>query len=253
MRKLVKQPFGWIAHLTHENITDIPMARNFVSIAMFTVVVGMSLLTRDLAAQPDARHQSVGNTRAPQAGSMQFDIPSLSLQAALDAFGEQTGFAGLYSAASIQGLNSAAISGRYTADTALRLLLEGSGLEANFTAPDAFVLEPIPRTDVNIQRNVAYDALLQAGVREAFCRDPLIAALDYRIALRFHVDAKGRITEALLLDSSGNKRRDNAILQALKTVDLGRGPADISLPFFMLILPQQAAAGDCRGITGAGR
>ncbi|MNJ94557.1 Ferric-pseudobactin receptor precursor [compost metagenome] len=250
MRKLVKQPFGWIAHLTHENITDIPMARNVVSIAMFTVVVGMSLLTHDLAAQPDTSRQSVVATRAPQAGSMQFDIPSLPLQAALDAFGEKTGFAGLYSAASIQGLNSAAVSGRYSADAALRLLLEGSGLEANFTAPDAFVLEPVQHTAASIQRNVAYDGLLQAGVREAFCSDPLIAALDYRIALRFHVDAKGRITQAVLLDSSGNKSRDHAILQALKKVDLGRGPVDTSLPFFMLVLPQQLAASDCAGMAG---
>ncbi|ABR91129.1 Uncharacterized conserved protein [Janthinobacterium sp. Marseille] len=226
------------------------MARNVVSIAMFTVVVGMSLLTRDLAAQPDTFRQSVVATRAPQAGSMQFDIPSLPLQAALDAFGEKTGFAGLYSAASIQGLNSTAVSGRYSADAALRLLLEGSGLEANFTAPDAFVLEPVQPTAASIQRNVAYDGLLQAGVREAFCSDPLIAALDYRIALRFHVDAKGRITQAVLLDSSGNKSRDHAILQALKKVDLGRGPSDTSLPFFMLVLPQQLAASDCAGMAG---
>ncbi len=250
MRKLVKQPFGWIAHLTHENITDILMARNVVSIAMFTVVVGMSLLTRDVAAQPDTSRQSVVATRAPQAGSMQFDIPSLPLQAALDAFGEKTGFAGLYSAASIQGLNSTAVYGRYSADAALHLLLEGSGLEANFTAPDAFVLEPVQNTAANIQRNVAYDGLLQTGVREAFCSDPLIAVLDYRIALRFHVDTKGRITQAVLLDSSGNKSRDHAILQALKKVDLGRGPADTSQPFFMLVLPQQVAASDCAGMAG---
>jgi len=250
MRKLVKQPFGWIAHLTHENITDIPMARNVVSIAMFTVAVGMSLLMRELAAQPDSPRQSVTAIRAPQAGSMQFDIPSLPLQAALDAFGEKTGFAGLYGAASIQGLNSTAVSGRYTADAALRLLLEGTGLEANFTAPDAFVLEAVAPAAVNMQRNIAYDGLLQSGVRAAFCRDPLIATLDYRIALRFHVDAQGRITQAFLLDSSGSKSRDRAILQALQKVDLGRGPADISLPFFMLILPQQLAASDCAGTAG---
>ncbi len=253
MRRLLevlKQPLVWIAHLIHENITHIPMARRIVSIAMYTVVVGMSLLMRDLAAQPDVRHLPTHTQAVSMAGSMQFDIPAQSLQTALDAYSEQTGYSGLYSASSIQGLLSAPVSGHYTPDVALRLMLEGSGLAATFTAADAFVLEPQAKTTNSKQDNTAYSALLQSGVRDAFCRDPIIAALDYRIALRFYVDVKGRITQPLLLDSSGNKTRDHAILQALKKVELGRGPSDTTLPFFMLILPQQlAAGGDCRALA----
>ncbi len=245
-----KHFYGRIAHLIHENITHIPMARNVVSIAMYTVVVGMSLLMRDLAAQPDVHQLSTRVQPAPVTGSMQFDIPAQPLQAALDAFSEQTAYSGLYSASSIQGLMSTPVVGRYTADAALRLLLEGSGLAATYTAADAFVLEPQVKISASKPDNIAYSALLQSGVRDAFCSDPIIAALDYRIALRFYVDARGRVMQPLLLDSSGNKSRDHAILQALKKVDLGRGPADTSLPFYMLILPQQlAAGGDCRAMT----
>lgn len=226
------------------------MARRIVSIAMYTVVVGMSLLMRDLAAQPDVRHLSTRAQAALVAGSISFDIPAQALQAALDAYSEQTGYSGLYSASDIQGLISTPVSGSYTAEAALRVLLEGSGLVATFTAADAFVLEPQIKTTQGKQESHIYAALLQSGVRDAFCREPLLAALDFRIALRFYVDIKGRITQALLLDSSGNKVRDSVILQALKKVDLGRGPSDLSLPFFMLILPQQlAAGGDCRAVT----
>lgn len=226
------------------------MARRVVSIAMYTVVVGMSLLMRDLAAQPDVRQLSSRAQAAPVAGSISFDIPAQALQAALDAYSEQTGYSGLYSASDIQGLISTPVFGSYTADAALRVLLEGSGLTATFTAADAFVLEPQIKTTQAKPESLAYSALLQSGVRDAFCREPLLAALDFRIALRFHVDAKGRITQPLLLDSSGNKARDGAILHALKQVNLGRGPMDATLPFFMLILPQQlAVGGDCRATT----
>ncbi|WP_233588392.1 secretin and TonB N-terminal domain-containing protein [Herminiimonas sp. KBW02] len=226
------------------------MARRIVSIAMYTLVVGMSLLMRDLAAQPDVRHLPARAQSALVAGSMLFDIPAQPLQAALDAYNEQTGYSGLYSASAVQGLFSTQVSGSYTADAALRVLLEGSGLAATFTAADAFVLEAQIKTTQGKQESHTYPALLQSGVRDAFCREPLLAALDFRIALRFYVDVKGRVTQALLLDSSGNKARDSAILQALKKVDIGRGPSDLSLPFFMLILPQQlAASGDCPAVT----
>lgn len=225
------------------------MARSVVSIAVFALVAGMSLLMHSAVAQPDSSHQVPGIVSEPVGRSMLFNIPAQSLQTALDAFGEQTRFAGLYSAASIKGLMSAPVSGRYTPDVALRLMLERTGLEVHYTAPDAFVLETIiaPNT---VERNAVYDGMLQAGVRDVFCREPAIAALSYRIALRFYVDIKGRITQALLLDSTGDTGRDKAILQALKKVDLGRGPANTSLPFFMLILPQQLATdGDCRGMA----
>lgn len=218
-------------------------------IAVFALVAGMSLLMHKADAQPNLSHQMSPAANETVAGSMLFNIAAQPLQNALDVFGVQTGFSGLYSAASIAGLISTPVSGRYTPDVALRLMLEHTGLTVHYTAPDAFVLEPLVNTASSAERNTVYDGILQAGVRAAFCSDPLIASMNYRIALRFHVDVKGRITRAVLLDSTGDKTRDKAILLALKKVDLGRGPVDASLPFFMLILPQPSAAGDCRGMS----
>jgi len=214
-------------------------------IAMYALVAGMSLLTLDAAGQSrPPRHPHAGTSAAETMQrlaheSRSFDIPVQPLQSALSAFGTQTGFSGLYGSASTAGRMSALVSGNYTPRAALTVMLEGTGLAAYFTAMDAFVLEPaMAPSSVAAERDASYDGPLQAQVRDIFCRDPLTAGGGYRIALRFHLDARGRILRPLLLDSTGDSARDKAILAALQRVDVGYGPADLSKPFFMLILPQ---------------
>jgi hypothetical protein len=225
------------------------MARTVVPIAMSALVAGMSLLTLDAAGQSHSLRQPHAGASTAQPlqrlahESRVFDIPAQPLQSALTTFGNQTGFSGLYGSASTSGRISALVSGTYTPRAALAMMLEGTGLAAYFTAMDAFVLEPATASSsVAAERDVSYDGPLQAQVREIFCRDPLTAGGGYRIALRFHLDARGRILRPLLLDSTGDSARDKAILAALQRVDVGYGPADLSKPFFMLILPQALTA-----------
>jgi len=195
------------------------MARTVVPIAMSALVAGMSLLTLDAAGQSHSLRQPHAGASTAQPlqrlahESRVFDIPAQPLQSALTTFGNQTGFSGLYGSASTSGRISALVSGTYTPRAALAMMLEGTGLAAYFTAMDAFVLEPATASSsVAAERDVSYDGPLQAQVREIFCRDPLTAGGGYRIALRFHLDARGRILRPLLLDSTGDSARDKAIL-----------------------------------------
>lgn len=226
--------------------------------AAFFVAASLALLTQQGVAQSHlgARQAALQATSdAAGSGMMQFDIPAQSLQGALDAFDARTGFSGLYGADAIANRRSVAVSGSFTAPAALRRLLEGSGLSSYFTATDAYVLEPRNDTNANAETSEAalppaevgaYQVLLQTGVRTAFCRNTLIAPGDYRIALSFRVTASGRVEQARLLDSTGNRARDAEILKTLRSVKFARGPANPEAPFVMLILPQAlAGTTDC--------
>lgn len=220
------------------------MARSLAFAGALALAGNMTFLTVEGLAQPDTRRTMQASTastkRDVRAIGMLFDLPAQPLQSALDAYSAITGLSGFYSAESIAGHTSAAIRGWYTPDAVLRMLIENTGLIAYYTAPDAFVLEPAPERRVPRAAASAagYEGLVQSRVRDEFCRDPRIEPGDYRIAVSFYINEQGRIEQPRLLDSTGNEARDEAILGALRRVDIGLSPADASRPFAMLILPR---------------
>ena len=161
-----------------------------------------------LLMQPGAAQEVRGlrSDAAPTARSnagtaMRFDIPSKTLQDALDDFDAATGFSGLYGADAVAFQQSVAVHGQFTPEAALRQLLAQSGLRSYFTARDAYVLEAdagivVAASSPAPQAGSDFEALLQSGVRAAFCRNALIAPGDYRIALSFRVTATGRVERA---------------------------------------------------------
>ncbi|WP_219209282.1 secretin and TonB N-terminal domain-containing protein [Variovorax boronicumulans] len=215
------------------------------------LAIGMSLAQAGPAAAPRPA-SSPSRPQVPRVGDIAFDLPAQPLPEALEAFGAMTGWSGFYQADTVAGRRAPALAGRYTPEAALRLLLEGSGLAAHLTAPEAFVIEalapvPIAEAVAAVPRDAAYDGLLQSRVREIFCRDARTAPAGWRVALSFHVDGQGRVERPMLLDSTGDAARDGAILQAMREVHVGRPPAgDAAQPFVMLIVPSAMAAGrDC--------
>lgn len=211
-----------------------------------------------LLMQPGAAQQVRGlrSDAAPTARSnagteMRFDIPSKTLQDALDDFDAATGFSGLYGADAVAFQQSVAVHGQFTPEAALRQLLEQSGLRSYFTARDAYVLEAdagivVAASSPAPQAGSDFEALLQSGVRAAFCRNALIAPGDYRIALSFRVAATGRVERARLLDTTGDRARDVEILKSLRAIRLARGPVHPEQAFIMLILPRdQSSVADC--------
>lgn len=227
------------------------MASPVASISVCLLAVAMSMLIPDAVAQ-STRSGAIDNGRVRFASgsgnkTRQFALEAQPLQTALESFGVLTGFAGLYSASTTDGRMSAPVFGVYTPEVALRLLIESTDLVVYFTALDAYVLEPgdvLPSLPVATDRK--YDGLLQWKVRDALCSLLAVETEKVRVALQFHVDAKGRISRPFLLDTTGKRTRDQMILTALRQLDVGQVPLNTSEPFFMLILPEAfMPGGDC--------
>ena len=191
-----------------------------------------------------------GRGGAARAAHFAFDIPAQPLQAALEQYSNVTGGSVVYRAALTVGRRSAAVKGIHTPEAALRMLIEGSGLVAEYTATNAVVLQPEPaapavaRGGGKSHRVVLSQLLRPDPGRRARC------ALRPAGAGRgqfpgggelWRVSEQGRVRDAHLLDSSGDADRDEAITQALNGIALGKAPPEgLAQPFVMLIVPQSA-------------
>lgn len=81
------------------------------------------------------------NLLLAQAGNqMQFDILSQPLDTALEAFGRQSGIQMLYSTAVVEDQTTFGVSGSYTPEQALQILLAGTGFDYRFTGPGTVTL-----------------------------------------------------------------------------------------------------------------
>ncbi len=191
--------------------------------------------------------------------SLAFDLPAQPLADALEQFGAQAGLPVIFDAALVQGRRSAPVHGPHAAMHALRLLLEGSGLVAQYARPgrsDAVVVLPQPPLPAELPEatepalpaaapgNVMhrrYDGLMQTRVRETFCNHPLLSRGSYRTAVQFHVDVMGRVHGVRLLDSSGDRVRDAAITAGLEGMQLDWAPPPtMAQPVTLLIQPRGA-------------
>jgi hypothetical protein len=181
-----------------------------------------------------------------------FDIPALPLADALKRYGAMTREPALFRSEMLVGLRSRAVRGRLTPQAALRLLLEGTGLEAEkvHTAAGmalALKVAGVPGAAPPAAQPVdvaGYPGLIQARVWAALCEDSRTRPGAYRSLLRFGVDAAGRIERPRLLGSTGNATRDVAMVQVLQRVRLASSPpADMPQPVTLLIVPFDADGG----------
>lgn len=216
-------------------------------------VLALALGVTMAAANPQTPDRPAvrSTTEAPAAERhvpLRFDIHAQPLTDALDRLAAITRWSAFYRADTIAGVQAAAVQGWYTPDAALRMLVDRSGLVVQYTAADAFVLEPLgglrtSATPAESLRDTVQEGLLQAGMREVFCRDARIAPGGYRVAVSFQLDGTGRVVQPALLDSTGDRDRDTAILDGLRQVRTGRAPTSPAQPFVMLIVPE--ATRDC--------
>ncbi|RZL66184.1 MAG: hypothetical protein EOP81_01475 [Variovorax sp.] len=219
----------------------------------------------DANASPRVGQAAQQRSHAPGphgATPRRFDIASQPLHAALDAFSAITGWSGFYSADATAGHVSNTLLGWYAPDVALGLLMEGRGLAVHYTAHDAFVLEPVVAASpalsspplAQTQPVQPVEALLQAGMRKAFCADPNLARGDFRVAFSLNLGPRGRVRDVRLLGSTGSAARDAAVLAALQKIDIGASAgsgapaADVAQPFVMLVLPRPATSRECAAV-----
>lgn len=143
---------------------------------------------------------------------------------------------------------SSSVVGLFTADVALRSLLQGSGLTIVPTGSQDIALASVAAvreggaTDgtaraettlvldtlyVDVPPGVErrpdftdYGQLVRTGVRKALTRDPETARRIYDVRIELWVDASGRVRRPHLLRSSGRADLDAAIQRALAAIVL---------------------------------
>jgi hypothetical protein len=180
-----------------------------------------------------------------------FDIAAQPLAAALDAYSAATGMQVIYDGALASGRRSTAVKGAMAPDTALQLLLNGTGLVVVYSASKVFTVLPKPAVPAaraaTIDDYMPYLAAVQSSVAEAFCRHPLTAPGDYRIKFRFWIAPTGKVSRSQLLGSTNDDRRDQAIVRLLDGLTIDRPPPSaMPQPVVMAIFPRSPAeTGDC--------
>ncbi|MCA6109651.1 secretin and TonB N-terminal domain-containing protein [Bradyrhizobium cenepequi] len=172
-----------------------------------------------------------------------FDIPSQPLAAALGTYGATTGVQVLYETALAAGRTSAAIKGSFTQEAALRALLAGTGLVGRRTDVDAITIVPTlrehPASAASIVPDARFLGALQAGVLGALCGNTDTRPGGYRMALQLWITPTGALQRASLLGSSGNARRDVALIAQLQNVQIAvLPPAGMTQPITLTIVPR---------------
>lgn len=200
---------------------------------------------------------------APASGDdapyLDFDIPALPLNAALNRYADTTGQPALFPSDLTAGRTSSAIRGRYSAEVALSALLEGTGLsidKLDSVLGQTFVLKAAERRVVVQQngmtelfREDGYPGLIQRRIWQALCANSYTTPGKYTALLRFYLDAGGHVNGARLLGSSGNRERDVALLEVLRMVRIDRAPPPVLTrqPLTITVSPGDPVSGSqCR-------
>ena len=150
-----------------------------------------------------------------------FDIPALPLAEALQRFTASTGHSGLYDSGLVAG--SRGVAGHYTAESALRLMLGDSGLQARYGSPDTFTLAAVATAAPGLAETLAARqryGKLQAAMRALLCGDPDVRPGSYRAAVSLWFGDSGQVRRVRLLDSTGSPERDQLLTQRLGRLKL---------------------------------
>ena len=199
-----------------------------------------------------------------------FNIPAQPLNAALNQYADTTGQPALFPSDLVHARTSTPVHGLYSAEGALRILLQGTGLMADkrssglgqtFILKEAGAASAVPASVsarhglAELFREDGYAGLVQMRIWQALCSDARTRPGNYTSLLQFYLEPDGRIGAVRLLGSSGDARRDAALLHTLRTVHIGRlPPAAIARQrLTMLVAPNAQDVGpQCERQEGAG-
>lgn len=221
------------------------LSRHVVALCVLCgLATSMSTWARDESGVPSRTEHP-----AEIAPLIEFNIPAQPLPLALNRYASLTSRATLFRSELAAGRISGSVQGRYTPEAALAQLLEGTGLvfeKIDDGPADAFVLRAAGASS-SLQAALAsagdYPGLLQTRIWDAVCASLPAALGRYHALLRFQVDEGGQLIHARLLSSTGDVRRDKALLNALDGVRVGAPPpAGMPQPLTMLVLPDDPGA-----------
>jgi hypothetical protein len=187
------------------------------------------------------------------------NIPGEPLAAALDAFGTQADLQVLYESSLAQGRRSGAVVGSFTSDEALRRLLIGTGLIASYIDKKNVVLHPmvpillesdavsIPAgahlalTTLRVEAMPApdfsaYDGVIALDLQKALRRNAKTRNGSYNVSARIWIGSEGVVRRAELINSTGDRIRDDAIFSTLQALVVSRlPPANLPEPIAVSI------------------
>ena len=172
-----------------------------------------------------------------------FNIPAQALETALEAYGGVSGRDVLYHSNLAIGRRSNGVLGRLPPDTALAILLEGTGLSARYETGGSYVLQATPSAaDPPLPPQVGqYYARIQTALRTALCVDKQMRPCTYRVAVRLWIDSEGSVLRYERLSSAGGlglQPRDR--ICKLRHLRIGAPPpTGLAQPLTIVILPQR--------------
>ncbi|MDF3838482.1 TonB family protein [Cupriavidus basilensis] len=276
---LIRSGISLLRRSQHGNMIDNPAPLSVLALAGCLIFLGFLTAMGSVRAQlpgsvdgsaagtfpPDSVGQGLraadsttfassgGRPVAPEAGTnghlRDFDIPAQPLAAALNRYAAVANRPALFASDMVVGRVSSDVRGRYTAEAALRILLEGTGLVAEkldtelgqtFLLKESGTKPAVPRVGMaDLFSADGYAGEVQARIVQALCADPRAVPGRYSAVLRFRVDAAGRIHSARLLGSTGDAGRDAAILRTLQRVQIEMPPPEAVMEqaLTMMVLP----------------
>lgn len=191
--------------------------------------------------------QLVAPAIAGQSGQMAtYDVPEQSLASALEIFAQVSGHEVLYDGRLTDGRRSSLVRGSYPAETALQIMLAGSGLRADVRDERFFLLSPAVAAQDHAQRGgpetARYYGALQAGIKHALCEARSLPD-DGRLAARLWFGEDGAVLQVRLLGAK-QSAPDERILAALRRLHVGTPPPGFAQPVTIVVRPRAAAEAD---------
>jgi hypothetical protein len=181
----------------------------------------------------------------PAGATVEFNIPSQPLSEALSRYVDATGRDALYDTSLAAGRVSGDVRGLFAPDEALKKLLSGTGLAAEFVAERTFVVLPVPPAAQQTAKRARspedrrYYGLIQTRITDALCRSGVPRPGSYRFATVFWIAPDGAVRRSQRVGSTGSPEADQRIDETLRKVRFDEPPpADFLQPVLILIVPQ---------------
>jgi hypothetical protein len=187
---------------------------------------------------------------------LQFDIPAQPLASSLKTYSAVTNLELYYESSLMDAHRSPSLHGSFSPDVALRRLLEGTGFSvASFDPGTITILPSRPQAKGQeleaIKSKAAeftpYFALIQASLRSAFCRTPVIQTDLAELIVRLWIAPSGAVARADILSPTGSDVRDRAYAAAMRTLNIGEPPPQgMPQPVTLMVLPRTSrTAAEC--------
>jgi hypothetical protein len=208
------------------------------------------------AAVDDQRRPQLAN---PARATIHFDIPSQPLENALIVYADLSEVEVFIDHALAAGQYSNALQGEYSAESALRALLAGTGLQIRRAAERAYTVvapamqEPAvgwaPAWESDHERG-AFFAALQASIINALCMRSGLIPGQHRIALAIWIDPAGQVTDGRILTSQIPEEISVGIVRGIRNVAVGQPlPPGLKQPVTLVILAKSLdRSGDCAAL-----